>query len=335
MARMKRFRIFPLVLGAAFIAAVCAPAPAQIVDDPAAARLKFKVVSPHEPPMPFGPGTGTAAQVQSVEFRTAGQMSRQDLDLAADAESAIAERAGVAGLELNQGQWSYSQIVCPALPNHLLLRFTRNAGAGDVSLFSASIPRGDAGRVRIIPIQRRGYSLFSPAPINALTISAFNRIRAEEPSENTPGWLATGLCYAALAGAHPQVAQVAKYPEDQKFPAAMPAILEVPADGGAIVRFADVARPSRPMEWTMTFNGKGRLLKATHSPAALVTEKSFVPAAVELRGKPFPEAVAELKGRLIEPAATPQSVRQLPPNSETLKFHPIPGPAPIQSMPEH
>jgi len=335
MARMKRFHIFPVVLAAGFIAAVCAPVLAQIVEDPSAAHLKFKAVLPHEQPTPFLPGTGTSGQVHSIEFRTAAQMSQKDRDLLANAESAISERAGFAGLEFNQGQWSTLQMVCPALPNHLLLRFTRKAGSGDVSLFSASIPRGGVGQVRIIPIQRRGYSLFSPAPINALTISAFNHIRAEEPSESTPDWLATGLCYAALAGAHPQLARATKNSEDQLFPAAMPATLEVPIDGGAIIHFADVATPSRPMEWTMTFNGKGRLLKATRSPASLVTEKSFTPAAVELKGKPYPETLFDLKGRLIEPTATPQKFKPLPPGSETPNFRPLPESAEHQFTPVH
>jgi hypothetical protein len=83
-----------------------------------------------------------------------------------------------------------------------------------VSVFTVSIPRGGDGRVRIIPIQRRGYSLFSPAPINALTISAFNHIRAEEHPK-APDWLGTGLCYAALAGAHPQAAEVERMPKPE------------------------------------------------------------------------------------------------------------------------
>lgn len=313
----------PHRLGAAFLTAVCAPAQAQTVEDPTAARLKGKVVPSHEPPMPFLPGAGASKLVQSIEFRSVEQMSRQDRDLAVGAESAIADSAGFAGMEFNQGQWSYSQMVCPALPNHLLLRFTRNGGTGDISLFSASIPRGGAGRVRIIPIQRRGYSLFSPAPISALTISTFNRIRAEEPSGSTPDWLATGLCYAALAGAHPQLTHIAENPEGQKFLVAMPARLEIPSDGGAIIRFADVATPSRPMEWTMTFSGKGKLLKATHSPALLATQSSVVPAsAVESQGRP------------IQAAETYQQGKPISPDSGPPKSRPIPGPAPTQPTPE-
>jgi hypothetical protein len=303
---MKQFRVFPIVLIAVIVAAVCPHAPAQTEEDSSTARLKVKVVRPHEQPMPFLPGAGTSGQVHSIEFRTAAQMSQKDRDLFADAEAAISERAGFAGLEFNQGQWSTLQIVCPALPNHLLLRFTRNDGAGDVSLFSASIPRDSAGQVRIVPIQRRGYSLFSPAPINALTISAFNHIRAEEPSENNSDWLVTGLCYAALAGARPQVDLFPEDAVDRKPMVAMPAIMQIPGKGGAIIRFSDVAASSQPMEWTMTFNGKGRLLKASHSPASLIKEKSVTREALEPKGKLVPGTAVDFKGRPVEATAPPR-----------------------------
>ncbi len=31
--------------------------------------------------------------------------------------------------------------------------------------------------------------------------------------------------------------------------------------GGAVIRFTDVSAIPRPMQWTMTFNGKGKLLQ--------------------------------------------------------------------------
>jgi hypothetical protein len=235
--------------------------------------------------MPFAPGSEMPEPAAALAFRSYDQMSPQDRDLAADAESAIGERAGIAGLEFNQGKWSYQQIVCPALPNHLLLQFTRNNGTGDVSVFSASIPRGGDGRVRVIPILRRGYSLFSPAPINALTISAFNHIRAEEHSDQTLAWLETGLCYGALAGGHPQVGPPEET-EVKKLPAAPPGRLVIPLNGGALVSFTDVSAIPRPMLWTMTFNGKGKLLKATHSTAPKPRVRVVERTPVEVKGKP-------------------------------------------------
>jgi hypothetical protein len=227
--------------------------------------------------------------VDSIEFRTVDQMTRQDSDLVADAESSISEHARFLDLEFNQGKWTYEQVVCPALPNHVFLRFRRNNGTGDVSVFSASIPRGGEGRVRILPILLRGYSLFSPAPINAMTISAFNHIRAEEHFDKAPEWLGTGLCYAALAGGHPRAALLPADPDSEKFPEAKPAMLRT-SGSGEIVSFADLAAAPRPMEWTMIFDSKGKLLKASHSRAAMIPIKVTHPQPMVVRTRPVPTA---------------------------------------------
>jgi hypothetical protein len=234
-------------------------------------------------------------------------MSARDREAATNAESAIAERAKYAGLEFNQGKWSYEQEVCSALPEHLFLRFMRNNGTGDVSLFTASIPRGNEGRVRIIPIQLRGYSLFSPAPVNAMTISSFNHIRGEENPDHAPvpNWLGTGLCYAALAGGNPQLPPIG---QDQ-------AHLQTLSDGtGAIISFDDVSKASSPMKWTMTFDSKGKLLKATHSKAGLLKANPLHPAAVDQAGKPVPAI----------PPAQPKTVTPPPPSAVVLHPSPIP-----------
>ncbi len=210
-------------------------------------------------------------------------MTEKDRLLVADAESSIAEHAGVAGFAFDRTTWSYQQLVCPALPNHVFLQFTHNSGTGDVTVFSASIPRDGEGRVRVIPILRRGYSLFSPAPINAMTISAFNHIRAEEPALNSSEWLGNGLCYAALAGAHPRIVSPDATAAVNKPIPALKAIMDVQlqAKNEEVIRFADAAAMPRPMEWTMTFTRQGKLIKATHSAAPMasvrpVTQKSAV-----------------------------------------------------------
>jgi hypothetical protein len=235
-------------------------------------------------------------RLRGIEFRSVDQMTTADRLQAANAESSIGEHARYADLDFNQGQWSYQHVVCPALPNHIFLRFLRNNGSGDVSLFTASIPRGGEGRVRIIPIQRRGYSLFSPAPINALTISAFNHIRAEEnplPDPDSvqdpakaPDWIGTALCYAALAGGHPQPAQVVDNPASEKYPVANVALLEVGNDGGAVLSFTDMSTSPRPTRWSMTFDRKGKLVKGGHAPAEMLSMKVEHPLAVNQIGPP-------------------------------------------------
>jgi hypothetical protein len=278
-----------LVLTTIAALGVCTLLPAQDAAVPQAATTgKVRVVPPPKQPQPFSPNARAADL--SIEFRPADQMSAKDKLLAADAESSIAEHAGVNGFDLENGQWVYEQIVCPALPNHLFLQYKRNNGVGDVTVFSASIPRGNEGRVRIVPILKRGYSLFSPAPINALTISAFNHIRDEEQEDANQSWLGNGLCYAALAGAHPEVAAPDEVPDLNKPIPTMTAILAVRNSEGEVIHFADKSAKPRPMEWSMTFTRKGRLVKATHVPAELEKEKLVPATTASTPERPVPHS---------------------------------------------
>lgn len=321
---MKCSRILPAVLSFAWIA-VGAPVGAQTGQ-----AIPEVPLNPHEiqkqalPSSPFVLDGSGAGHLLSVEVKPAAEMSAHDRDVEAGAESSIRERAGFEDLEFDQGKWSYEQIVCPALPDHLLLRFTRNEGSGNVSMFSASVPRTSDGRVRIIPIMRRSYSLFSPAPINALTIAAFNHIRGEENPDVAPDWLATGLCYAALAGAHPVALLPAGAPELNKVSAANAAALEVTAQGHAVVQFADMETGRKPMEWTMTFDAKGKLLKATHSPAPLLTATKGNGNQINLAGQPVKENGMDLRGNPVPATSLPPGATPLSNGVTDLKGTPIP-----------
>jgi len=207
-----------------------------------------------------------------VKFENADGLSSQDRLLVENAESSIAELARSAGLAYSVSGWTYHEIACPSLANHLFLQASRDNGRGDVSVFSASIPRNGAGKVRIVPILRRSYSLFSPAPINAMTISVFNHIRAEEGQSANEDWLGNALCYAALAGARPTIQPVDSWPTLQNPLPSLTAALDVQFNfkGQEIISFDDAAARPHPMEWTMTFTREGKLIKATHKPASMV-----------------------------------------------------------------
>jgi len=282
MGNMGRLRIQSILLGIASMGLACAPLAAQKVKDVPANPPKVKELHLVERPPLFS--LEARGNADSIEFRTVDQMNPKDRDLVADAESSISELARTVGIEFSEGQWVYQQVVCPALPNHIFLQFIRNNGTRDTSVFSASIPRSGDGKLRIIPILLRSYSLFSPAPINALTITAFNHIRAEEHSDVAAEWLGTGLCYAALAGARPRAALLAEDPTGVQPRLAMPAGLEIPDRGNVILTFADASAVPRPMQWRMTFDFKGRLLKVTHKPANLVSGKIVPPTPIAERG---------------------------------------------------
>lgn len=221
--------------------------------------------------MPFSAASTQQQPIFTVQFRSPDELSQPDRLLIANSESSIAEHAGFSGLDYQDNGWAYREIVCSAFPNHLFLQYTRNNGSGDVSVFSASIPRNGEGRVRVIPILKRSYSLFSPAPVNARTISAFNHIRAEEGEHVNSDWLGNALCYAALAGSQPEIVAADAAPAPGKPVAALTAQLEIQKQGrrDEVIRFDDAAGNPHATEWTMTFTRNGKLIKATHRPAAL------------------------------------------------------------------
>jgi hypothetical protein len=134
----------------------------------------------------------------------------------------------------------------------------------------------------------RGYSLFSPAPINAMAIAAFNRIRSEEHFDVPPDWLATGLCYAALTRGHPEVALSADPIANPGIPLAAPPRMQIQSRGNVILSFVDLSATERPLEWTMDFDKKGKLLRVLHKPAGLMQARVLHPAAVDVKGNETP-----------------------------------------------
>jgi hypothetical protein len=249
-----------------------APPARTLPTDLSGATYKARPIPQVEVPTPFATSPPLLEKTDPLTFLSADQMSAADRALVSSTDTKIRETATLAGMELAVGRWDYQQLVCKALPGHVFLIYESENGPGDSSLFSAAIPRGGQGRVHVIPIERRGFSLFSPAPVNALTLAAFNRIRADEPENKSADWLATALCYAALAGARPAVSAVGKDASAGAMPLIFPPTLEVGNLGDATVRFVDVAK-AQPTEWALTFSPNGQLLTVDHfaTPSYAIT----------------------------------------------------------------
>jgi hypothetical protein len=298
---MERFTHLPTVFA---LALLCAPGTAQVPRSLPAAPAPQPVVRQSAARVePFSLGGERLDSSALIDFPSPEKISQQDRALQISSLAAISQRANAAGLDFDQGTWETQQIVCSALPGHLFLTFTRQTGTGEASAFTASIPRG-AGQVRVIPILRRGYSLFSPAPVNALTLSAFNHIRTEEHPAQPSEWLATGLCYAALAGARPQIALAGEENQPRGSTAA-PGSLTMAAGSGGEISFIDLNAPARHNLWTMSFDGGGRLLKATRTSAPQSRQRVIQRTATEPQGKPVPQSAA-VQGKPVtatEPAA--------------------------------
>jgi len=263
--------------------------------------LTVREIHPRAVASPF-PVDKKTGQGSALEFRTAEQMTPPDRELAEANEAEIVRRARLQGFYLSangagipgvQGGWNYEQAVCPVFPGHLILEYSRISGPGDVTLFSAVIPRGE-GHVRVIPVRRRGYSLFTPSSSNALTINDFNHMVDEGRNGLPADWLTLGLCYAALAGGHVRASLLAQTPADETYPLFGPAKLTVGDKKGAEVRFADITPHTKAMDWKLTFAQNGRLLKVKHTASLGVVEKPVAGTAMEVKGVPVKGSVVDL-----------------------------------------
>ena len=281
---------FAMAIAILFAGPVCWPVAGQCQETPNNFSNKTRMVPAPVEPAPFAITRPRRDSVSSVKFENADQLPQQDRLLIANAESTITELAGSAGLGIGESGWDYQEIACPSFPNHIFLGYSRDKGRGDISMFSASIPRNGAGKIRVVPILKRSYSLFSPAPINAMTISAFDHIRAEEGQSANDDWLGNALCYAALAGARPEIVPAGSWPTRESPIPSLSAALNIQFNtkGREVITFVDSAARPHAMEWAMTFTREGRLIKATHRPAELMRAKPVAETSATIRGSRIP-----------------------------------------------
>ncbi len=272
---MRFMRLF-LLISCVLASTVAASSIAAQATGPKAQERVMKIPPPvTEISTPFALDAPPRQRTESIEFRDAGAMGALERQTISGAMPRIRENAALAGYDLDKGRWSYQQIVCPIFPRHLLLFFSRENGASDVSEFSAILARGGKERVRILPILRRSFALSPPAPVNPLTISAFNSIRAQEDPHRKVDWLTTGLCYAALTGTHVVLPRQAGNDKRGDVPLGMNPLLLVGADGSAAIRFDDVETPEMTKEWKLTFDSHGKLLQVAVTPVLPFTIKSL------------------------------------------------------------
>ena len=263
-------------------------------DSRAVVGLKIREMHPADvrTPFPFGSPTGSASK---LEFLAAAEMSAEDRALAESSQAEIVRRARLQGLVYGAGSgWGYEQAVCPAFPGHLVLEYSRRSGAGDVSLFAAVVPRG-SGHVRVIPVSRRGFTLFTLAGENTLTIHDFNAIVAEEKLGLDADWLSLGLCYAALAGGHARSGLVAEGSAQERYPLIEPSMLKVSyRKPGAVVLLSNAEAPKGGRSLALRFSARGHLEQVKLVTPGVLSFRAVPSAPTEERGKPVAGNVIEL-----------------------------------------
>lgn len=188
----------------------------------------------------------------------AANMSAQDRELLVRSQANLRSAAALQNIDFASGNWEHEQLACPSFPSHLLLRFERNDGGRDLSIFSAVIPRGPVGDLRVLPILRRSYSMSSPAPSNARTITMINRLLREEKSEGKPDWASLAACYAAFSDQEPELSSPTR-----AWGIAPQPTLRLEEGGRASIEIVTLGPIAH--RWWLKFAPDGRLLAATSS----------------------------------------------------------------------
>jgi len=216
--------------------------------------------------VPFALNATAPEGGDGVDFRSAQAMTSEDRNAIDKAWPAMEKKAAENGFDLDRKGWTYKQVVSPAFSKHVLLLFSHDGPSGELSEFSAIVPRIGVEPLRVIPILRRGYSPYSAPQENPSTMAAFNQALASERAHEKPYWLSVSVCYAALSGAD-AVVPFAQTDKGGDSPAAWAPIpsLHAEDDGGVVARFETEEAPGRYTTWELTFDHNGNVIKAETS----------------------------------------------------------------------
>ena len=208
------------------------------------------------------------AHTYTLPVIDAGAMSPADRERLQQREADVSRAAAFYGFDISDSHWSYRQIQCSTLPDHLLLSFDSDSAARGASHFVAVVPPGDA-KVQVVTAYAHGLLPFHAAWEKSTAYATFNRMTEADRGEHRLGpdshWLTLGMCFAALTGHVPQVAQpVADVGASEalvKRNGSTPIIL-IDKPGNAEVRFSDIADSDRVDNWSLRFDKRGRLTRA-------------------------------------------------------------------------
>jgi len=228
----------------------------------------------------------------ALEELSGTEMHPEDASLADKKQREIAREAEFFGYELGSGSWAYDQVVCPDMPDDLLLHYRSRSRTGAESLFTAIVPR-QAGRVMVVPVLFRNATPFHAAAGSQRSITAFNQAVpkevAEKAAQEDGPWLTLGMCYAAIAGAEPQVPQ--RMDTDVALVRApVPTLRMNGANRSREILFSDRNNPGQYMVWSITLTNHGRVTAASaRTFADYKARKAVEQSPAERTVQPGPE----------------------------------------------
>lgn len=166
--------------------------------------------------------------------------------------------------------WVARQAVCSALPDHMIVSYVRAAGTHSEASFTVAIPRTGNGRIHLVPVERKGFTLYTPSRRNRLTIVIFNDLLKDDARAVRSDWLGLGVCYAALAGDRVQAVTTLRpsSPPGIPQPTYTTASLSLSWKQPPAITFVGLPPGgSTPRQWTLIFTPAGSLHKVLISHA--------------------------------------------------------------------
>jgi hypothetical protein len=207
------------------------------------------------------------AHTSTLPVLDAGEMSAADRALLQQREVDVSSAAAFYGFDISDSHWTYQQIVCRSLPDHMMLSFENGSTKHGPSHFVAVVP-ANGEKVQVVTEYAHGLLPFRAAWEKSTAYDAFNRMTATDRGEHELGpqshWLNLGMCFVALTGHLPRVAVPQQNVEASealtKRNGSTPIILIDPGKD-AEVDFSDVSE-ARTGNWRLRFDNRGRLTKA-------------------------------------------------------------------------
>jgi hypothetical protein len=207
------------------------------------------------------------AHISTLPVLDAGEMSAADRTRLEQREVDVSSAAAFYGFDISNSHWTYQQIVCRSLPDHMMLSFENDSVEHGPSHFVAVVP-ANGEKVQVVTEYAHGLLPFHAAWEKSTAYQAFNRMTATDRGEHALGpqshWLNLGMCFVALTGHLPRVAEPRESVEASealtKRNGSTPIILIDPGKD-AEVDFSDVSE-ARTGNWRLRFDDRGRLTKA-------------------------------------------------------------------------
>jgi hypothetical protein len=207
------------------------------------------------------------ASTSTLPVLEAGEMSAANRALLQQREMDVSSAAAFYGFDISDSHWTYQQIVCRSLPDHMMLNFENDSVEHGASHFVAVVP-ANGDKVQVVTDYAHGLLPFHAAWEKSAAYEAFNRMTTSDRGEHALGpqshWLNLSMCFVALTGHVPQVALPRENVEASEMLAkrngSTPIIMIDPGKD-AEVHFSDVSA-KRTGNWQLRFDTRGRLTRA-------------------------------------------------------------------------